>query len=182
MNRHVVISGCSGGGKSTLLAALAARGHSVVSEPGLRIVRAGGDAMPWIDMAAFARRAISLSLRDRRAARETAGWTFFDRGLVDAATALDHVAGTQAVRRLCPRHPYHRHVFLAPPWPEIHVTDAERRHGFAEAVAEYDRLVTAYGALGYERHLLPRIAVEDRADWLLARLDGAEPKASLPTP
>jgi predicted ATPase len=37
MNRFVVISGCSGGGKSTLLAELGRRGHAVVEEPGRRI-------------------------------------------------------------------------------------------------------------------------------------------------
>jgi predicted ATPase len=40
----VVISGCSGGGKSTLLAELAQRGYGVVEEPGRRIVREELDA------------------------------------------------------------------------------------------------------------------------------------------
>jgi len=35
----VIISGCSGGGKSTLLAELGRRGYAVVEEPGRRIVR-----------------------------------------------------------------------------------------------------------------------------------------------
>lgn len=51
--RFVVLSGCSGGGKSSLLAALARRGHAVVEEPGRRIVaeetRSGGSALPWTD-------------------------------------------------------------------------------------------------------------------------------------
>ncbi|MPT22826.1 MAG: ATPase, partial [Starkeya sp.] len=38
MDRFVVISGCSGGGKSTLLTELARRGFAVVEEPGRRIV------------------------------------------------------------------------------------------------------------------------------------------------
>lgn len=50
-DRCVVISGCSGGGKSTLLAELARRGHAVVEEPGRRIVeaelRGNGQAPPW---------------------------------------------------------------------------------------------------------------------------------------
>ena len=37
-DRFVIISGCSGGGKSTLLAELARRGYRVVEEPGRRIV------------------------------------------------------------------------------------------------------------------------------------------------
>jgi predicted ATPase len=50
MDRFVVISGCSGGGKSTLLAELGRRGHSTVEEPGRRIVaqelQQGGKSSP----------------------------------------------------------------------------------------------------------------------------------------
>ncbi|WP_430985828.1 AAA family ATPase, partial [Escherichia coli] len=68
--RHglVVISGCSGGGKSTLLAELKARGHAVVEEPGRRIIAEetarGGLALPWVDLAAFLHRAIEMALSD----------------------------------------------------------------------------------------------------------------------
>jgi len=48
--RAVVITGCSGGGKSTLLAELGRRGHRVFPEAGRQIVREqdwiGGDARP----------------------------------------------------------------------------------------------------------------------------------------
>jgi predicted ATPase len=39
VNRFVVISGCSGGGKSTLLIELGQRGYATVEEPGRRIVK-----------------------------------------------------------------------------------------------------------------------------------------------
>ena len=59
-DHFVVISGCSSGGKSTLLAELGRRGHAMVEEPGRRIVRQelvdGGSALPWVAGAAFARR------------------------------------------------------------------------------------------------------------------------------
>jgi predicted ATPase len=61
-------------------------------------------------------------------------------------------------------------VFLAPPWPEIYTLDQERRHDFAEAVAEYDRLIAVYPALGYDIHVLPKVSVSERADWILASL------------
>ena len=73
-DRFVVLSGCSGGGKSTLLAELRRRGHATVDEPGRRIVKEesadGGTALPWIDLTAFARRAIEVALADREEARD----------------------------------------------------------------------------------------------------------------
>ena len=93
----VILSGCSGGGKSALLEALRRRGHAVVEEPGRRIVRqelaAGGTALPWRDLAAFARRAVEMALADRAAMRGQPGFVFFDRGLIDAAVALEAAGG-----------------------------------------------------------------------------------------
>lgn len=174
MNRFVVISGCSGGGKSTLLAALARRGHAVVEEPGRRIVREeldkGGSALPWVDAAAFARRAIEMALADLAAAEDATGWVFFDRGLIDAQTALRHATGQRAAAASDGALRYHRQVFLAPPWPEIFRQDPGRRHDYDAAVAEYARLAEAYPALGYEIILLPKIAVEARAGFVIAAL------------
>ena len=102
MNRFVVISGCSGGGKSTLLAELGRRGHTVIEEPGRRIVveemNDGGSVLPWVDMAAFARRVITTALADRSSAPASSGWIFFDRSLIHAAIALQHL--TRASRYL----------------------------------------------------------------------------------
>jgi hypothetical protein len=110
-DRFVVLSGCSGGGKSTLLAELRSRGHATVDEPGRRIVKAesadGGTALPWIDPAAFARRAIEVALADREEARDRPGWVLFDRSLVDAASALEHVAAEPVLERLGLLHRYH---------------------------------------------------------------------------
>jgi len=174
MSRSVLISGCSGGGKSTLLTKLAARGYAVVEEPGRRIVsqelKGDGAALPWVDMAAFARRAIEMAMADHRAASEHLGWTFFDRGLIDAAAALQHLTGEPVLATLSVAYRYHQTVFLTPPWPEIYITDPERRHGFDEAVAEYDRLASVYPALGYDVVILPKIAVASRADFILDRL------------
>lgn len=171
-DRFVVISGCSGGGKSTLLDALAARGFAVIEEPGRRIVRqelqGDGAALPWVDPVAFARKAIAMAQDDLIAAEVREGWVFFDRGLVDATAALEHATDEPVLSGLVRR--YHHQVFLAPPWPEIHVTDAERRHDFEEAVAEYERLARAYPALGYEVFILPKAPVEARANFVLATL------------
>ncbi len=174
IDRFIVLSGCSGGGKSTLLAELRRRGYSGVDEPGRRIVKEelarGGTVLPWIDEAAFARRAIEVALADRDAALTQPGWIFFDRGLVDAASALEYVTSEPALEQLGRMHRYHVNVFLTPPWPEIFTSDPERRHGLDKALAEYERLEQAYRKLDYRLVILPRTGVQARADLILNEL------------
>lgn len=173
-DRFVVLSGCSGGGKSSLLEELRRRGHAVVAEPGRRIVEEelarGGSALPWLDLVAFARRAIDLALADRAAMRGHAGFVFFDRSLIDAASALEAHGGEQLLDALAAQHRYNDKVFLTPPWPEIYVTDPQRRHDFEAARAEYRRLEMTYPALGYETIILPKVPVPERADFVLRQL------------
>lgn len=172
--RFVLLSGCSGGGKSTLLRELRARGHSIVEEPGRRIVQQelerGGDALPWVDPAAFARRAMQVALSDRERAANQRGWIFFDRGLIDAVSALEELTGEGMLGVFGGQHRYHRKVFLAPPWPEIYQGDTDRRHGFEAGVAEFERLEQVYPALEYEVIMLPKVSVKERADFVLTEL------------
>ena len=175
MKNFVIISGCSGGGKSTLLEELSRRGHNIVPEPGRRIVQRelawGGDALPWRDVEGFASRAIELSLQDLSTASGTQGWTFFDRGLIDAAAALQPYDDGAALTEFASRHRFHQRVFLAPPWPDIYVTDRERQHGFEEARREYECLEQVYPSLGYEIILLPKCGIAERADFVLRAVE-----------
>lgn len=174
MSRWVVLSGCSGGGKSTLLDELARRGFQTTDEPGRRIVReelrTGGQALPWTNAAEFARRCVDLAGADLNDAHGDA-WVFFDRGLVDAATALRHHTGTAGCT-VDDLKRYHHRVFLVPPWPELYGVDEERRLSFDDAAAEYDRLLTAYTALGYQIVVLPRTTVDQRIARVLDELGG----------
>jgi predicted ATPase len=171
VNRFVVISGCSGGGKSALLIELGRRGYAMLEEPGRRIVKeevlGAGLALPWVDETAFARRAIEIALADGAAADREAGWVFFDRGLLDAAAALQHLTGEPTLTTLGQAHRYHRRIFLAPPWPEIYVTDSERRHGLNDAVAEYQRLLDVHPSLGYDVTILRKVSMHGRVDFVL---------------
>ncbi|WP_299906774.1 AAA family ATPase [uncultured Paracoccus sp.] len=170
----MMISGCSGGGKSSLLSELARRGYATVTEPGRRVVEAelSGDGanLPWVDLAGFGREALRLAVADHRAVQHARGPVFFDRGIVDATLALQSVGQGAEATRLARQLRYDARVFLTPPWPAIHVRDHARRHGFRAAVDEYRRLRQGYPRLGYRVALLPRIGIRARADWLLARL------------
>ena len=158
-----------------MIAELGRRGYAVVDEPGRRIVKEelarGGSALPWVDGVAFARRAMEIALADRAAAGSLDGWVFFDRGLIDAAAALEHMTGKPVLTALGQANRYHRRVFLAPPWPEIYETNPERRRGLDFALAEYSRLLETYPLLGYEVMILPKVGVSDRADLILNALE-----------
>lgn len=105
-----------------------------------------------------------------RAAAPGGRWVFFDRGLIDAASALQAVTGEEVLEPLARAFRYHERVFMVPPWPEIYRTDGERKHGLEEAIAEFERLAETYPALGYEVHMLPKTGVRERADFILAAL------------
>lgn len=170
--RLILITGCSGGGKSTLLAALAARGYATIPEPGRRIVQGGGP-LPWLDPDGFARRALAMGRNDLRNARALRGPVFFDRGVLDAALSLpeplsETIGGVS---------PYACSVFLAPPWPAIYERDPARRHGLDAAVAEYHRICAALPVLGHRIVHLPRASVKARVRFVLARCI-ARPRAA----
>lgn len=177
MNQFFVISECSGGGKSTLLAELKLRGFPVVEEPGRWVVAAemrnGGMALPWVDMPTFLHRVNRLALDDLNAAQASSGPVFFDRGLVDALSALVSLTKEKPDESwVSNARTYHRCAFMIPPWPEIYVQDGERRHDFNQALSEYERLIEAYPTYGYDLRTVPKLPVSQRADFILGQLNG----------
>ena len=165
MSALFVLSGCSGGGKSTLLEALARAGYTTVPEPGRRVLRAGGP-VPWEDLAGFLRACLDLAVADHARACAMAGPVIFDRSAVDALSGLAELG--EAVSD--PGLRYASPVFLVPPWPELFAGDPERRHGFDTAVAEYERLTRAFPAAGYAVEIMPKASVAERVAWIEARI------------
>jgi predicted ATPase len=129
-----------------------------------------GSAIPWVDLEAFARKAIELACRDRALLADAHQWIFFDRGLIDAAVALEHATGIAVSDTIHGLDRFHHQVFLTPPWPEIYRTDRERQHDIEQGIEEYHRLLLAFDKLGYETIILPKVSVEARADFILDQL------------
>lgn len=178
-----VLTGCSGGGKSTLIAELARRGFRTVPEAGRQVVREqvqlGGQALPWIDASAFVELAASRTIFLYNITRPSGHAVFFDRSLVDLTAFLemkslpipaDLVEALRVYR-------YARRVFVTPPWRDIYRDDPERSKTFEQACAEYDALVVAYRRQGYVLVEVPRVDVSKRADFILHHCEGeAAPK------
>lgn len=169
---YVVISGCSGGGKSTLLSELERRGYSIVLEPGRQIVKEQhaieGDALPWINPRKFLDLVLSRYIYQFNSQEQTDQFIFFDRSIIDALQ-LDFFQ-PKYFQNAAHNFRYNRLVFLVPPWPEIFTNDAERKHDFESAVKEFDELLIKYKNFGYEILLIPKVSVSDRADFILKTL------------
>jgi predicted ATPase len=161
----VALTGCSGGGKSTLTEALAGHGWCTIPEPGRRLVRAG--ILPWEQPRRFAEAAIEMSLGDVAALPPEVGTVFMDRSWLDAVIWLEGQGlPVPAIPVRIDR------AWLFPPWPELRVVDGERRHSMAEAEAEYVALAAGYPRHCADTRLLPKVSVVERLALLTA---GAEP-------
>lgn len=176
-----VLTGCSGSGKSTMLAELARRGFGVQPEAGRQIVREqmaiGGRALPWIDPAAFVELAVSRAMGQFNTARPTCRPVIFDRSVIDLVSYLEyrgmpvpeHLERAVALYRYAPR------VLVTPPWREIYADDGERQKTFEDAVGEYEVLVRWYEREGYDLIEVPRMGLRKRADfcerWLVGGIE-----------
>lgn len=176
-NNRFVITGCSGGGKSTLIEALEARGHRVMPEPGRIIVReelaGGGAALPWVSAEKFARRAIEMGQRFHSDAAGVGGPVLFDRSILDATAAMERSGAARAgdFTTLLNQFPYAEEVFIAPPWPELFGLDDERQLGFADATAEYEHLASYYPKQGYRLTELPKVPIDERVAFVETHLE-----------
>ncbi len=172
----VVLTGCSGGGKSTLLAELAQRGHDVRSEAGRQIVREqmqlAGDALPWVDPGKFVELAASRLFHVFNTTHPQGRPVFFDRGLVDLTSFLElkGLAVPPMLQRALSIYRFAETVFVTPPWREIYVDEAERSKSFEDACGEYEALVAGYRRAGYVLVEVPRAGVRERADFVEGRL------------
>ena len=168
----VVISGCSGGGKSSILNELANRSYPVVLEPGRQIVKEqsviSGNALPWINLDKFLDLALSRYLFQYNSQKERKGLVFFDRGLIDALQI--NRKQEKYFENAAKNFRYHHFVFLVPPWEEIFLTDTERKHSFEAAKEEYEELLIKYKSFGYETIIIPKLPVNERVDFILDQL------------
>lgn len=171
-----ILSGGPGSGKTTLLAELANLGWQHEAEVARQVIQeqvcAGGEALPWANREMYTRLMLQRSIDSyvRHLPASTA--TFFDRGIPDTLgyARLIGLGETERIESACRRYRYAPLVFLAPPWKEIYMPDAERRQDFAEAERTFEQLSLVYRQYGYEVLELPKVPSPARARFVLQRV------------
>jgi predicted ATPase len=173
----VIFTGGPGAGKTALVAELAAMGYASVEESARAIIaeRMASGLGPRPGPAEFARQILSRDIEKYVAQPQSSEWVFFDRGLIDALGMLHEVSPMRGeeFEAMLSRYPFHRTVFILPPWEAIYANDAERDQTYAEAVAVYEKIARWYGVCGYDLHEVPRLSVGERARYVLGVLGGS---------
>jgi predicted ATPase len=176
MDNFIIISGGPGSGKTTLIEALAALGHGRTIEAGRFITQAqvaiGGQAVHWADFETFAELMLMHEIRSYEEARRAAGLVFFDRSVPEVQGYLPMMGRPSPAHfaNAAELYSYNQTVFLAPPWEEIFVNDAERKQDFAEAVRSYEWCARTYREAGYGSVDLPKATVAERVRFVLDRV------------
>ena len=171
-----MISGGPGAGKTTLLVEFQKLGYSTAPDVARQIiqeqVKSGGDALPWVDKAAYTRLMLQRSIEAYLESTTLPGPVFSDRGIPDVLCYARRIglADQPAIQKACWTYRYASPVFLAPPWEEIYTTDDERKQDFAEAAETYETMAEVYEELGYAIVELPRAAPAKRAEFVLREL------------
>ncbi len=167
-----IVTGGPGAGKTTLLDAAAAAGIRVGREAARAIIQAqeaiDGPAHHWGDRALYAELMLDRDVQTYLALGGGAP-ALCDRGIPElVAYGRDWgVAQTAHFARAALLYRYNPVVFVAPPWREIYVTDAERREGWEHAQRVYASLRDCYGELGYRIVELPKADVAERLAFVM---------------
>ncbi|WP_367868075.1 AAA family ATPase [Pedobacter sp. WC2423] len=167
-----VISGGPGSGKTTLIKGLQQQGYFCAEEVSRKMIiretEKGSSCLPWIDISCFSAKVLNEMIFSWNSA-PTAAITFFDRGIPDIIAYLN-VAGVPVPEEYYTAlslHPYHKQVFILPPWEAIYVNDSERWQTFEEAVIINEAIRKAYMTCGFELIDVPRNSPAARVAFIL---------------
>ena len=176
MDSYHIITGGPGAGKTTLIEALAARGHATAGESGRTILqhqrRIDGPAQHQRDAGLYAELMLARDMENHARMTAAKGPVFFDRGVPELVGYFELMGLSVPAHfeRAAARYRYNAAVFIAPPWPEIYAHDAERKQSLGEMQRSYDAAAAIYPRLGYSLVELPRVSVDARVAFVLERV------------
>lgn len=172
----IVITGGPSTGKTSIIEKIEKEGFYCFNEISREITleaREQGILQLFIsDPLLFSERIIEGRIKQYKATQDLNNpLVFFDRGIPDVVAYMDcfgQAYGDHFVES-CKTYRYD-HVFLLPPWKEIHQSDNERYESFEEALRIHTFLEKAYTDYGYKIINVPKETVEGRVTFILNKI------------
>lgn len=167
----IVLSGCSGGGKSSVLKELAKQGFKVHPEPCLEVLKEQESlyreqkSLHLHNRKLFFEHVLSRCLNNFNDKNNQEKIVFFDRSLIDVVHAQKNNLHFESVAQ---KFRYNKKIFFFPPWEEIYKQDNYRKHDFNQASKDYRRLKDNYLRFGYELIDIAKNSIEDRVNFILS--------------
>ena len=173
---RIVITGGPSTGKTSIIEKIEREGYFCFNEISREItLEARKQGIPQLfvsDPLLFSERIIQGRIKQFQAANEVdRPIVFYDRGIPDVVAYMDcfgQAYGEHFIES-CKKHRYD-HVFLLPPWKEIHESDNERYENFEEAERIHTFLEKAYTKYGYKIMNVPKETVSGRVTFILNKL------------
>jgi predicted ATPase len=178
MNKLIVISGCSGGGKSTILSELSNQGYTVIEEVGRKLVKKqlaeNSTTTPWMNPQDFCKLLIKQSIEEYSHAKKINiaknNIIFFDRSFLEGISYFQSLK-IHEYDHFIDELRYYPIIFITPPWEEIYTQDNERKHSFKDGVKEYNQLLNFYPKQGYKIIEIPKINVKERVKFIISNVN-----------
>lgn len=173
----MVFTGGPGSGKTSVIHELINLGFQCASEVGRKIIQLQvtqhGTALPWEDKVAFRDEMVKAEMLTFDYYQGSKSLVFFDRGIVDSYgySRLEELVIPEQLVMDCKTLRYNPQVFIFPPWEEIFINDAERKQQFKQAIATYDKMVSAYQKFGYTLVEVPKTSVAERLKFILTMIE-----------
>ncbi|MGQ1910262.1 AAA family ATPase [Marinifilum sp. RC60d5] len=169
-NRYIITGG-PGSGKSSLLNALIKANYQGFEEISRIVIREqhklGGDKLPWKNLQAFAE--VCYERMGKQLEKcEPDTLCFYDRGLPDIIAYMRRGALHIEEKYYEKCSEYNNTVFIAPPWKDIFINDAERPESFSDSLEIYQFLKETYLELGFEIIELPKVTIPERVKFIEA--------------
>ncbi|MFI8380180.1 AAA family ATPase [Leeuwenhoekiella sp. NPDC079379] len=177
MTKRIVLIGGPSTGKTTLINALKAKGHICFDEVSREVTKAaqekGIDQLFLTQPLLFSELLLERRIKQyKEASQLDQEFVFIDRGIPDVAAYMDFIGQDYPdnFKEACTSYKYD-HIFILPPWRDIHITDQERYESFEEALKIQEELVKTYTHYGYTPIEVPKTDVEKRVAFILENLN-----------
>lgn len=184
-NNFYVITGGPGVGKTTLLEELRNRNYEIIPEIARALINEqqanNGIALPWKDKKLYKEVMFDRSIESYEQADKTLNGKkpiFFDRGFLDTICYAKLIQSeiNERMESYAANWRYNKNIFMLPPWQKIYETDNERKQGWKEAVLTFEKMCETYKSYGYEIIEIPKLAVSERADFVLEFIEENKPE------